>query len=273
MKTASAPEAAHPAIAMVPFPPIEALPPLPPAPGMQPVSRRRLRAAVVGQALGVCGALMLLASLFIGGWYHVRHIDVTLGGRQMDGSYIGTTLEAYTNDYSLTIWAFLKRGYAIPIIVAAIGAIAVTLLVCGRRQRRLTALGLPFAMATVACIAADLRHFPATMAAIASDSPGFPSDIRLHGLRPGPMMCVAFGGLALQIGGTLLTFFCLPRVRRARRVSPAEREPEREEQPVDQLQPRGTGEYAVQGASALPAQTAEERWDEGQGEQGEQHPG
>jgi hypothetical protein len=137
----------------------------------------------------------------------------------------------------------------------------------------LAALGLPFAIATAAWIVADLRHFPATMAAIASDSPGLPSDVRLHGLRPGPMMIVAFGGLALQIGGALLAFFCLPRVRHLRRASPAEREPEREEQPVDELQPRGPGEYAVQGASALPAQVVEQRWDEGQGEQREQHPG
>jgi hypothetical protein len=273
MKTASAPETAHPAVAMVPFPQIEALPPLPPAPGVQSVSRRRLRLALVGQALGVCGALMLLASLFIGGWYHVRHIDVTLGGRQVGDSYIGTTLEAYTNDYSLTIWAFLKRGYAIPVVVGAVAAVAVTLLIFGRGRRNLAALGLPLAIATAAWIAVDLRHFPATMTAIASDSPGLPSDVRLHGLRPGPMMIVAFGGLALQIGGALLAFFCLPRVRHVRRVSPAEREPEREEQPVDQLQPRGTGEYAIQGAATLPAQAAEQLWDEGQGEQREQHPG
>jgi hypothetical protein len=258
---------------MVPFPQIEALPPLPPAPGMQPVSCRQLRTAIIGQALGVCGALVLLASLFIGGWYHVSHIDVTLGGRQTGDSYIGTTLEAYTNDYSLTIWAFLKRGYAIPVVVGAAATVAVTLLIFGRGRRVLAALGLPFAIATAAWIVADLRHFPATMAAIASDSPGLPSDVRLHGLRPGPMMIVAFGGLALQIGGALLAFFSLPRVRHLRRASPAEREPEREEQPVDELQPRGPGEYAVQGASALPAQVVEQRWDEGQGEQREQHPG
>jgi hypothetical protein len=272
MKTAPAPETAHPAVAMVPFPQIEALPPLPPAPGMQPASRRQLRAALIGQALGVCGALMLLASLFIGGWYHVSHIDVTLGGRQTGDSYIGTTLEAYTNDYSLTIWAFLKRGYAIPVVVVAAAAVAVTLLTFGRGRRVLAALGLPFAIVTAVWIAVDLRHFPATMTAIASDSPGLPSDVRLHGLRPGPMMIVAFGGLALQIGGALLAFFCLPRVRRARQSSPAEGEAEREEQPVDELQPRGTGEYAVQGATTLPAQAAEQRWDEGPGEQREQHP-
>ncbi len=258
MKTESLPETAHPAIAMVPFPQIESLPPLPPAPGMQPASRRRLRVALIGQALGALGALMLLTSLFIGGWYHVRHIDVTLGGRQSDDSYVGTTLEAYTNHYSLAIWAFLKRGYAVPVVVAAIAAAVMTLLVVGRRRRSLAALGMPFAIATAAWVAVDLRHFPATMAAVASDSPGLPSDIRLHGLRPGPMMSVAFGGLALQIGGALLAFFCLPRVRRVRRVSRAQSETEREEQPVDEFEPRGTGEYAVQGAAALPAQAAEE---------------
>lgn len=273
MKAAPAPDAAHPGVAMVPFPPVEALPPLPPAPGMQAVSPRRLRTAILGQALGVCGALILLTSLFIGGWYHVRTIDVTLGGRQVDNSYIGTTLESYTNDYSLTIWAFLKRGYAIPVVIAAAAATVVSLLVFGRGRRYLSAIGLPFAVITAAWIAVDLRHFPATMTAIASDSPGLPSDVRLHGLRPGPMMIVAFGGLALQIGGALLAFFCLPRVRSPRRVSLAEREPEREEQPVDELQPCGTGEYAVQGAAALPAQAAEQRWDEGQGEQRQQHPG
>jgi hypothetical protein len=273
MTTESAPETAHPAVAMVPFPQVEALPPLPPAPGTQPVSRRRLRAAAIGQTLGVCGALILLASLFIGGWYHVRHIDVTLGGRQVDDSYIGTTLEAYTNDYSLTIWAFLKRGYAIPVVIAAVAATVVTLLAFRRGRRYLSAIGLPFAAITAAWIALDLRHFPATMTAIASDSPGLPSDVRLHGLRPGPMMIVAFGGLAIQIGGALLAFFCSPRIRFPRRVSSAEREPEREEQPVDELQPRGTGEYAIQGAAVLPVQAAEQRWDEGQGEQREQRPG
>lgn len=258
---------------MVPFPQVEALPPLPPAPGAQPVSRRRRRAAVIGQAISAVGAIILLASLFVGGWYHVRHIDVTLGGRQVNDSYVGTALEAYTNHYSLAIWAFLKRGYAIPAVIAALLAAAATLLIVGGRRRSLVALGLPFAAATVAFIIVDLRRFPATMAAMASDSPGFPSDIRLHGLRPGIMMLLAFGGLSLQIGGALLALFCLPRVRRARRVSRAQRKPEREEQPVHELQPRGAGEYAVQGAALPSAQAAEQWWHEGQGEQREQHPG
>lgn len=273
MRTESPPGAARPAVAMAPFPQIEALPPLPPAPGAQPISRRRLRAALIGQGIGALGALILLASLFVGGWYHVRRIDVTLGGRQVDDSYIGTALEAYTNHYSLSIWAFLKRGYAIPAVVAALLAAAAALLIVGRRRRSVIALGLPFAIATAAFIVVDLRRFPATMAAMASDSPGFPSDIRLQGLRPGLMMLVAFGGLSLQIGGALLAFFCLPRVRRARRASAAQREPEGEEQPVDELQPRGPGEYAVQGAAALPAQAAEQRRHEGQGEIREQRPG
>lgn len=271
--TAESPwEAAHPAVEMIPFPQVETLPPLPPAPGAQPVSRRRLRAAFIGQAVGAIGAMLLLGSLFIGGWYHVRHIDVMLGGRQVDDSYIGTALEAYTNHYSLSIWAFLKRGYTIPIVLFALIAVGMTLLVVGRRRRSLAALGLPFAIATAVFIVMDLRRFPATMAAMARDSPGFPSDIRLQALRPGLMMLAAFGGLFLQIGGALLAFFCLPRVRRARRLSRAEREPEREEQPVHKLQPRGTGEYAVQGAAPLSPQAAEQRRQERQREQHEQRP-
>lgn len=272
MKTESPPEAVYPAVAMVPFPQIEELPPLPPAPGAQPISRKRLRVARIGQAIAAIGALMLIGSLFVGGWYHVRHIDVTLGSRRVDDSYVGTSLEAYTNHYSVSIWAFLKRGYAIPAVMASVGAAAMTLLIVGRRRRILVVPGLPFAVAAAGFILLDLRRYPATIAATASDSPGFPSDIHLHGLRPGLMMLVAFGGLFLQIGGALLAFFCLPRVRRARRALRAQREPEREEQPVEQFEPGGTGEHAVQGATALPAQAAEQRWHEGQGEQREQHP-
>ena len=273
MKIASPPDATLPTVAMAPFPQIEELPPLPPAPGMQPVSRRRLRAAFVGQAVAALGALLLLGSLFIGGWYHVRHIDVILGGRQVDDSYVGTSLEAYTNNYSLSIWAFLKRGYAAPVVGLAIGAAVMSLLIVGRRRRILVVPGLPFAIAAAAMIILDLRRYPATIAATASDSPGFPSDIHLHGLRPGLMMLIAFGGLFLQIGGVLLAFFCLPRVRRVRRVLRTQREPEREEQTVEQFETGGTSEYAVESASALPTQAAEQWRHEGQGEQREQHPG
>ena len=274
MKNTAAPETAAGAVEMVPFPQIEVLPPLPPAPGDQPISPKRLRAAFIGQAIGAVGALMLLASLFVGGWYHVSRVDVTLGDRALDDSYVGHSLTLVTNYYSLAVWAFLKRGDAIPVAVVAIVAGVTSLLIVGRRRRGIIGLGPLLALAAIGWIIVDLRHLPATVLDLAKNSSvGFPSEVHPRGTRPGPMMFLGLGGLTLQIGGPLLAFFCLPRVRRVRRVSHAERQPEREEQPVDQFEPRGAGEYAIEGAPALPPHTADERWHEGQGEEREQYPG
>lgn len=267
------PGTAHPAVEMVPFPQIEELPPLPPAPGEHPPSRWRMRAALIGQAIAAIGALTLLGSLFVGRWYHVSRIDVTLGDRQGDDSYVGDMLRAYTNSYSLTVWAFLKRGYAIPIVIVAVAAVAMTLLIVGRRRRGVVSLGLPFAIATALLILLDLRHLPATVAEMATHFPAFPSAVHVRGLRPGSTMLLALGGLTLQIGGALFSLFCLPRVRRARRVSRAQRQPEREKQPVHEFQPRGAREYAVQGAAPLPAQAAEQHGYEGQRQERQHHPG
>jgi hypothetical protein len=273
MKSA-APETAAPTVEMVPFPQVEALPPLPPAPGEQSLSLRRLRAAFIGQAIGAVGGLLLLTSLFVGGWYHVGRVDVTFGDRPLDDSYIGHSLTLATNYYSLAVWAFLKRGDAIPVAVVAMIAVAASLLTVGRRRRAVVALGLICALVAAAWIMVDLRHLPATVLDLAKNSSvGFPSAVHPRGTRPGPMMLLGLGGLSLQIGGAAVAFFCLPRARRARRPSRAERQPEREEQPVDQFEPRGAGEYAVQGAAPLPQQAADERWREGQGEQREQYPG
>ncbi len=274
MKESAASETAAPTIAMVPFPQGEELPPLPPAPGEQPISGKRLRAAFIGEAIGAVGALLLLASLFVGGWYHVSRVDVTLGERQFDDSYVGHSLMRATNYYSLAIWAFLKHGDAIPVAVVAMIAVAASLLLVGRRRRAVVALGLVFAVATVVWIVIDLRQLPATMLELAKNSSvGFPSAVYPRGARPGPMMLLGLGGLTLQIGGALVAFFCLPRVRRLRRRSRAECQPEREEQPVDEFEPRGTGEYAVQGGAALPPQIADEGWRKGQREEREQYPG
>jgi hypothetical protein len=264
-----------PMVEMVPFPQTEALPPLPPAPGEQSVSLTRLRAAFAGQAIGAVGALLLLASLFISGWYHVSRVDVMFGDRPLDDSYIGHSLTLATNYYSLAVWAFLKRGDAIPAAVAAILTAATSLLIVGRRRRSLVALGLVLAIATVVWIGIDLRHLPATMLDLAKDSSvGPPSGVHPHGTRPGPMMFLGLGGLTLQIGGAFVAFFCLPRVRRTRRrISRAKRQPEREEQPVHEFEPRGTGEYAIEGAAPLPQQAADERWREGQGQEDKQYPG
>ncbi len=267
-------ETATPTIEMVPFPPIEPLPPLPPAPGEQPVSRKRLRAAFIGEAIGAVGALLLLASLFVSGWYHVSRVDVTVGDRPLDGSYVGHSLTLATNYYSLAVWAFLKRGDAIPVAVVAIIAAATSLLLVGRRRRAVVALGLVFAVTTVVWIVIDVRQLPATLLELAKNSSvGFPSAIYPHGTRPGPMMFLGLTGLTLQIGGALVAFFCLPRVRRVHRESRSERQPECEEQPVDEFEPSGTGEYAIQGAAALPSQTSDKGWSEGQREEREQYPG
>ncbi len=274
MKSAAAPEMATPTVEMVPFPQIEVLPPLPPAPGEQSISTKRRRAAFIGQAIGAVGALLLLASLFVGGWYHVSSVDVTFGDRPLDDSYIGHSLTVATNYYSLAVWAFLKRGDAIPVVSVAIIATAANLLLVGRQRRGGAALGLLFALATVVWIIVDLRHLPATVLDLAKNSSvGFPSSVHPHGTRPGPMMFLGLGGLSLQIGGAGVAFFCLPRVRRMRRASRAERQPEREEQPVQEFEPRGAGEYTIEGAPALPQHAADERWHEGQGEEGQQYPG
>ncbi len=233
-----------------------------------------------GQVIGVVGALMLLTSLFIGGWYHVNHIDVTLGERQVDDSYIGQSLTLATNYYSLAVWVFLKRGYAIPVLIAAVGAAAISLLIVGRRRRSVMALGMLFAVVAALWIVWDLRQLPMTVLATAKNaSVGFPTAVQPRGTRPGPMMALAFSGLTLQITGALIAFVSLPRIRRVRRVRPArpqlpsERQPQREEQPVHELQPGGTGEYAVQGTAPLPAETADERWREHDREKREQYPG
>jgi hypothetical protein len=273
MKSA-APEMAAGAVEMVPFPQIEVLPPLPPAPGEQTISPRRLRAAFIGQAIGAVGALMLLASLFVGGWYHVSSVDVIFGDRPLNDSYVGHSLTLATNYYSLAVWAFLKRGDAIPVASVALIAVAASLLIVGRRRRSVVGLGPLFALAAVVWIFVDLRHLPATVLDLAKNSSvGFPSSAHPRGTRPGPMMFLALGGLTLQIGGALVAFSCLPRVRRMRRPSRAERQSEREEQPVDQFEPRGASEYAIEGAPALPPHAADERWHEGQGEERQQHPG
>lgn len=274
MKSAAAPETAAPTVEMVPFPPIEPLPPLPPAPGEQPVSRKRLRAAFIGEAIGAIGALLLLASLFASGWYHVSRVDVIVGDRPLDGSYVGHSLTLATNYYSLAVWAFLKRGDTIPVAVVAMIAAVASLLLVGRRRRAVVALGLLFAVTAVVWIVIDVRRLPATLLELAKNSSvGFPSAVYPRGTRPGPMMSLGLGGLTLQIVGTTIAFFCLPRVRRVRRLSRAERQPKREEQPVDEFEPRGPGEYAVQGATPLPPQAADEGWREGQREEREHYPG
>lgn len=263
--TASPPAGIAPSVEMVPFPQVEELPPLPPAPGDQPISRRRMRAAYTGQAIAVLGALLLVTSLFIGGWDHVRHIEVTLGDRQMNDSYIGDALQEYTNSYSLAVWAFLKRGAAIPVVVTAFAAAAMSLLAVGRRQRPVVALVVPFALAAGACIALDLRQLPATITGMAAHFPAFPSAVRIQGLRPGQMMLLAIGGLTLQTAGALVSVCCLPR---APRRSRAQRQPKRKQQAVHQLQPRGAGEHAVQGTPTLAAYEAAGQWHrEGQGAQ------
>lgn len=246
MKDIAASETVAPTVEMVPFPQVEELPPLPPAPGEQSVSGKRLRAALIGEAISAVGALLLLASLFVGGWYHVSRVDVTLGDRPLNDSYVGHSLTLATNYYSLAVWAFLKRGDAIPVAVVAIIAAAASLLLVGRRRRAVVALGLICAVTAVVWIVIDLRQLPATMLELAKNSSvGFPSEVHPRGARPGPMMLLGLGGLTVQIGGALVAFFCLPRLRRVRRLSRAESQPEREEQPVDEFEPRGTGQYTV----------------------------
>lgn len=258
---------------MVPFPPVEILPPLPPAPGEQPVPRYRLWTVAAGQIAIAIGAAALLASIFIGGWHHVSAVQVQLGDRTVDDSYVGDALTTYTNYYSLAVWAYLKRGLAVPTLAVICLAVVAGLLAAGARRRSLLALTLVAAIGAFVGIVLDMRMLPATIAEMASHFPAFPSEVKMLGQRPGPMMFTAFGGLFLQINGALLALIFLPQAKRHRRLRRAQREAQRQPQPVEQFQPGGASEYAVQYAPALVPHAPDERWNEGQGEPRQEHPG
>jgi hypothetical protein len=258
---------------MAPFPPVDILPPLPPAPGEQPVPRSRLRTVAVGQIAIAIGAMALLVSLFVGGWHHVGVVQVQLGDRTMDDSYVGDTLTAYANYYSLAVWAYLKHGLAVPTLAVVCLAIVAGLLAAGGRRRSLLALTLVAAIGAFVCIVLDMRVFPDTISEMASRFPSFPSTVKVVGQRPGPMMLTAFGGLLLQINGALLALIFLPYPKRHRHLRRAQRQAHRQPQPVEQCQPGSAGEHAVQYAAALVPHAPDERWYEGQGEPREQHPG
>ena len=269
MKSALPVEAVAPAVEMVPFPQREPLPPLPPAPGEQPLTPGRRRIAFVMRGIAVLGILLLLGSPFAGGWYHVRQIDLSIGDRASDDSYAANALETYTNSYSLAVWAFLKRGYAIPLVIVFVLGAVVSLLSIRSWRRGVVSLSLPLAIAIAIGIALDLRHLPATVTEMTAHFPTYHTAVVVRGSRPGPMMFFALGGVLLQIGGTLLTIACLPH---GRRVSRPKRQTKRKEQPVGEFQPRGTGEYAVQGAAPLSQQALHERRHEGQRDEREQYP-
>ena len=271
MSGVPAPPPAAPTVEMAPFPPVDILPPLPPAPGEQPVPRYRFRTAAAGQIAIAIGAVALLVSIFIGGWHHVAAIQVKLGDRTVDDSYVGDALTTYTNYYSLSVWAYLKRGLAVPTLVVVCLAVVAGLLAAGSRRRSLLALALAAAIGAFICIVLDMRALPATISEIASHFPAFPSEVQMMGQRPGPMMITAFGALFLQINGALLALIFLPRPRRQHRLRRAQRQAQA--QPVEQFQPGGVGEHAVQYAAALAPHTLDERWYEGQGTPREQHPG
>lgn len=258
---------------MAPFPPPDALPPLPPAPGDQPIPRARIRAVIAGQIIAVLGAMLLLAALFIGGWHHVRVVQVTLGDRAMEDSYVGEALTTYTNSYSLAVWAYLKRGGAVPTLAAACVAAILTLVVAGTRRRWPLMLAFGAAVAAFVLIVLDMRQLPYTVAEMATRFPGNAAEVQLRGQRPGPMMLLGLAGLLMQINGTLVGLLALPRGRRrARSRARAQRQPESKQQPVHEFQPRGPGEDAVQHAPALVQHPPGEWRHEGQREPREHHP-
>lgn len=259
---------------MAPFPPpVDALPPLPPAPGEQPLPHARARAVIVGQIIAALGAALLLAALFIGGWHRVGVVQVTLGDRTLEDSYVGEALTTYTNSYSLAVWAYLKRGLAVPALAAACGAAALALVVAGTRRRWPLLLACGAAVAAFVLIVLDMRQLPYTVAEMATRFPANAAEVRMLGQRPGPMMLLGLAGLLMQINGALVGLLLLPRGRRrARSGARAERQAEGEQQPVGEFQPRGPGEDAVQGAPALAQRAPDERWYEGQGEPREHRP-
>lgn len=261
---------------MDPFPPpVDTLPPLPPAPGEQPLPRSRVRAVIAGQIVAALGATLLLASLFIGGWHHVRAVQVTLGDRALEDSYVGEALTTYTNSYSLAVWAYLKRGLAMPTLAAACVAAILALVVAGTRRRWPLALAFGAAVATFVLIVLDMRLLPYTVAEMATRFPANAAEVQMLGQRPGWMMLLGCAGLLMQINGTLVGLLALPRGRRRRRLrsrARAQRQAEGEQQPVDEFEPRGPGEDPVQHAPAL-AQHAPDKWrHEGQGEPREHRP-
>jgi hypothetical protein len=258
---------------MAPFPSVDILPPLPPAPGEQPVPRYRLRTVAAGQIAIAIGAVALLVSIFIGGWHHVAAIQTKLGDRTLDDSYVGDALTTYTNYYSLSIWAYLEGSLAVPTLAVVCLSVVAGLLAAGARRRVFFALTLAVAIGAFVCIVLDMRALPATIAEMANRFPGFPSEVRMLGQRPGPMMYTAFGALLLQINGALLALIFLPRSRRHRHLRRAQRAAQHQPQPVAQSQPGIASEPAVQYAAMHAPHASDAQWHEGQGAPREQHPG
>jgi hypothetical protein len=229
--------------------------------------------AAAGQIALAVGATALLASIFIGGWHHVSTIQVTLGDRTVDDSDVGDALTTYTNYYSLSVWAYLKRGLAVPTLAVVCLAVMFGLLAAGARRRALFALALAAAIGAFVCIVLDMRVLPATIAEMASRFPALPSAVHMVGQRPGPMMFTAFGALMLQINGALLALIFLPQSKRYRHPGRAQRKAQRQPEPVEQLQPGGASEHAIQYTPALVTHAPDEGQHEGQGEPRQQHPG
>lgn len=242
---------------------------LPPPPGALPVRAIMPHAALVGQILAAVGAALVLGSVFAAGWDHLSGITITNDSGQMNDSYTGDVLTVRTNHYSLAVWAYLRYGFAIPVLVAAVGTAAISLVGVGMRRRIFPALTLLGVLAMSGCIALDLYRLPKTLLGIASNAPVEATALHLHGVRPGPMMLIALAGLFLQVNGALLTLRAL---RRARLLSATERQTERQQQPVGQFQPGSPGEYAIQHAAPLPQHPPHQRQSEWQGEPRQQHP-
>ncbi len=251
----------------------EPLPPLPPPPGAVPWVVAPSQGAVVGQWVAAAGGVLLIASLFLAGWHHVERIEVTLNDYQFEDSYTGDALADFTNRYSMAVWAYLHRGLATPLVVAAVATAVCALLAAGAGRRWLPLLALSGAAATLALIALDVRQLPGTLLLMAASRYSTaPSEVNAIGVRPGAMMIVALTGIGLIVVGSLGALRAGASVRVGSTAEPPHRQPHREQHPVGEFQPRSPGEDAIEYAPALPQDAPHERAGEGQREDRQQPP-
>ena len=195
------------------------------------------------------GAVLLIVAVFVPGWMHCGGVRVTLNARQFDDSYFGEAVTTRVNSYSLAVLAFLRMGFAQPMLIAAMVTVTLALLVAGVQSRLVALVVALGALVSLVWLVLDLRVLLRTITAIATAIPSgaFPSSIRPFGVGPGPMMLLALAGLLLILDGSLLIGVGLPHASRAM----TERKPEREQYTVDEFEAGRTAEHGVQGAAPL----------------------
>lgn len=234
---------------MVAFDSREEIVSLPPPPRRTRLSGMA-RLVRIGRWSLALGAVLLIVAVFVPGWMHCGAVRVTLNARQFDDSYFGEAVTTRVNSYSLAVLAFLRMGFAQPMLITAMVTVTLALLVAGARSRLLAIVVALGALTSLVWLVLDLRALPRTITAIATAIPSgaFPSSIRPLGVGPGPMMLLALAGLLLILDGSLLVGVGLPRALRAT----TEHQPEREQYAVDEFEAGRATEHGIQGAAPLP---------------------